>query len=60
MIVTLTFKTPDVTEHSELDQLCEEDRKAAEAVVAKWVKWGEYVTIKIDTDANTATVQPAR
>lgn len=52
----LTFKMPDV-----LDQLKEipcdagEYRKAAK-LAEKFVEWGEYVTIELDTAAKTATV----
>lgn len=34
-------------------------KKCFEAFAAKWVKYGEYVTIEFDTDAGTATVVPA-
>ena len=36
--------------------LSEGRREAAGKVAAKWFEYGEYVTVEIDTDAQTATV----
>ena len=47
-------------ENDELDALAETRRETIEEQCNRWVKWGEYVTIEIDTEANTATVIPAK
>ena len=47
----LHFKTPDVK-----DQLNDEQRKAGEAVIEKFVNSGEYVQILFDTETETAEV----
>lgn len=47
--------------------LSDDDREALYAnrrndvskITAKWFKWGEYLTVEIDTDTQTATVCPA-
>lgn len=41
------------------EALFETRRKAAGEVAAKWFRYSEYVTVEIDTDAQTATVCPA-
>ena len=38
------------------ENLLDGRKSAAAKVTAKWFKWGEYVTVEIDTDAQTATV----
>lgn len=43
----------------EHEELTEYWKKCFKAFAAKWVKYGEYVTIEFDTDAGTATVLPA-
>ena len=53
MKIKLSFKCPDV-----LDQLDEEEREASEAMIEKYVQYGEYVYIEFDTDAGTARVVP--
>jgi hypothetical protein len=55
MIVQLEFKTPDVLE-DQLRLMTEEDREAALPAIKKFVKWGEYITIEINTETETATV----
>lgn len=52
MKFTLSFKTPDVT-----DQLDENQREEAEAVLEKFMKFGEYVTAEFDTETQTAKVR---
>ena len=53
MKVRLSFKTPDV-----LDQLDEDEREAAEAVISKYVEYEEYIQVEFDTEKQTATVLP--
>jgi len=54
--ITLTFKTPDASYYA-LQDIQDEDKKAeAEAVIAKFVQYDEYVDIEIDIEAGTATV----
>lgn len=40
------------------EALSENRQVAALAVASKWFKYGEYLTVEIDTDAQTATVCP--
>ena len=49
MKVILTFKTPDV-----MNQL--EDREVAEAVIEKFLEYGEILTVEFDTETQTARV----
>jgi hypothetical protein len=32
----------------------------AQKACARWFRWGEYLTVEIDTDAGTATVIPEK
>ncbi len=41
---------------SELEELVETRREKLEEQCKPWVKYGEYVTIEINTEAGTATV----
>ncbi len=52
----LTFKTPDVTERAFSDDMTEDEREQVEAVLNKFIKWGECVTIEFDTETKTAEV----
>lgn len=40
------------------EALTEKRQEAARAVASKWFKYGEYLTVEIDTEAQTATVCP--
>jgi hypothetical protein len=71
MKVTLTFKSPDALEYGIRDAVegevarLGEDRyddlvDEAEAACAKWVKYGEYVTIEIDTETGEARMLPVK
>lgn len=64
MIFTLSFKTPDVVDGSPADQTneaySEEQREEAAAVVEKFVRYKEYITIEFNTETKTATVVPLR
>jgi hypothetical protein len=63
MTIRLTFKTPDVVhraiQDAALDADGTEDREEIEKAVDKWVRWGEQVTIEVNTKTGEATVIPA-
>lgn len=52
---------------AKIEGLTDEDREAlfdsrrvaARDIADRWFKYGEYLTVEIDTDAKTATVCPA-
>ena len=62
MKFTLTFKTPDLIDQVQSEDgenytwLAEEEQKPIEAIFKKFIKYGEYCSIKFDTDTMTATV----
>lgn len=53
MKIRLTFKTPDVTDC--INDLPEDDQYAAENAIRKWVKYGEYLNVDIDTETGECT-----
>lgn len=55
--VQLTFKTPDVAYEATQD-LPDEEQLAAEVAISKWVKYGEYLTVEIDTETDECKVIP--
>lgn len=65
MKVHVTFKTPDALDMA-LDEAClndygndqsvEDIKDEARQICEKWIKYGEYVTLEIDTTQGTATV----
>jgi hypothetical protein len=60
MIVTVTFKTPDaVSDALGTADLCDVERDQAEKAISKWVEYGEYISVRFDTDKGTATVLKA-
>ena len=40
----------------EREELAESRREELDEKIRKWFKYGEYLTVEIDTDKNTATV----
>lgn len=61
MKLRVTFKTPDALEYALKDAAegtSEEDIIAMEHLTSRFVQYGEYVTIKFDTESGTATVLP--
>jgi len=58
MIVTLTFKRPDVTDQVYGDITDESEHEMVKAAIEKWVSYNEYITVQIDTKDNTCTVIP--
>lgn len=54
MKVQLLFKTPDVT-----DQIDDEDcTEEVLAVLAKFIRYGEYITVEFDTETNSCVAVP--
>ena len=51
--IRLSFKTPDAS-----DQLDEDVSDADRDVIKKFVEYGEYIQLEIDTDAKTCVVIP--
>lgn len=49
-----------LTDPEERDALLEVRYARVAAQAEKWFKYGEYLTVEIDTDANTCVVCPAR
>lgn len=63
MNIRLTFKTPDVVDDAvrRYMQEVDEDRELEiEAACAKWIRYGEYLTVEIDTETGTCTPIPAK
>jgi len=59
MIITLTFKTPDVINHA-IENLTEEEQQEAVDVCRDWVSDGEYLTVDINTDTGECVPRQAR
>jgi hypothetical protein len=60
MEIVLTFKTPDVVFNAlEEEALCEEERADFEAIISKWVKYGETVRLCVNTDSEEVVVMDA-
>lgn len=55
MLISLTFKTPDVVDDA-LHGFDDAEREAVRAVINEFVSHGEYVTITINTETRTAEV----
>jgi len=56
MIVTVSFKTPDVLDYA-LEGIDEDEAEEVKAKLAKWIKYEECLTVEFDTDKMTATVK---
>ena len=59
MKFSITFKTPHYALENDvidLDISREEKEALYNKLVSKWFKYGEYATIEVDTEADTATV----
>ena len=59
MKIRLNFKTPDVTDYA-LENLSEDEQCSAGAVIGKYVEYGEYLSVELDTVTGTATVIPIK
>ena len=62
MKIPVTFKFPDAISEALLQEGIErgsDEWEDAYEAIAKFVKYGEYVTIEVDTDDGTAIVKKA-
>ncbi len=75
MKITVSFKNPDALDESideslkdlkveglseeELEGVKETRKEEIKELCMKWFKWGEYLTVEIDTEAKTCTVVEA-
>lgn len=57
MKLTLSFKCPDVVDMA-LDDVPEEEHDAAKKACAKWVEYGEYLHVEIDTETGECRPLP--
>lgn len=55
MKVNLTFKSPD-TMYYTCQGMSDEEEKQVKEVCRKWIKYGEYLTVEVDTDEETIKV----
>jgi len=61
MKINITFKTPDAMENALANaNVPEEQKDRIYDRLSDWIKYGEYVNIEFDLDANTATVIKTR
>ncbi len=59
MKLRITFKNPDAVDTAIQDaELTEGVAEEVRAVTDKFVKYGEYITIEVDTVKDTAVVMP--
>jgi hypothetical protein len=49
---------PKDLDENEFEELTEGRKILLEEATKRWIKWGEYVTIEIDTEKNTCVVVP--
>jgi hypothetical protein len=56
-IVKITMKSPDCL-YDATDDLSEEDTEKFNKIYDKWIEYGEYLTIEIDTEKETCIVVP--
>jgi hypothetical protein len=57
--VVLTFKTPDAVSDA-LKDLTPGDAAAVEELAEKYVEYGEYVHVELDTEKQTCRVRPVK
>ena len=63
MKLSMIFKDPDAVHIALKREGLDSDKAGSDGdeiyrAVSKWIKWGEYVRIEVDTEAGTATVLP--
>lgn len=58
--VTVDLNKIEGLDRDDRDALFDTRQAAAQKVASKWFRYGEYLTVEIDTDAGTATVLPAQ
>ena len=57
MKIKLTFKTPDVLDYA-IDGMDEDSQEEVKELAKKFIEFGEYLTIELDTENSTARVIP--
>ena len=61
MKFTITFKTPGALDDLDASRkLSPDDLERAKALVEKYVRWGEYLSVEFDIEDGTATVLKAK
>jgi len=55
MKTKITFKTPDALFYA-IQDLSPDDRELVEPIAKKFIKYGEIITVEIDTEKETCTV----
>lgn len=58
MKIRLTFKTPDVVDESIQEIENQEEAVMVSNLARKWIQYGEYITVEIDTEKETCIVVP--
>jgi hypothetical protein len=56
--VDVSFETMGPLEDDEVDALAEVRREKMRDLCSRWFRYGEYLTVEIDTEAGTCTVIP--
>ena len=51
---------PNDLDENEFEELTESRKNLVEEAASKWIKYGEYITVEIDTAANTCVVVPVK
>ena len=51
---------PNDLDENEYEELTESRKNLVEEAASKWIKYGEYITVEIDTAANTCVVVPVK
>ena len=54
------IKEVGITDKDEIEALSEKRREKVAAICSAWFRYSEYLTVEIDTDANTCIVVPSR
>jgi len=55
--ISLTFKTPDAVDFA-IEDLEDYEVEEVRAAAEKWIEYGEYITVVLDTKKGTCEVQP--
>lgn len=58
MKIPIVFKMTDAAVYQALQDVPENQKDYAEEVIHRFIRWGEYVTIEVDTETKTAIVVP--
>jgi hypothetical protein len=56
MVIEITFKMPGALQNA-LEQIPEEQREQAKRAAVKFIKYGEYITIELFTEAEKCEVK---